>query len=144
MQGAQNTFTILQLNLTNFTLNHGPGSMDCVGKSREPGCSHAVQGLSLLNERSERQTVHGLPVQSRVAAAIRAVPAICAMILAHMVMNRGEGGGEMQNRTGAKWTRAAGMGPRQRQAGKAWQGRCSKQPANEVGRHGPCSKTASK
>ena len=45
-----------------------------------------------------KQTVHGPPVQSRVAAAIRAVPAICALILAHMVMNRGGGG--MQNRTG--------------------------------------------
>ena len=46
----------------------------------------------LLNERSEPQMVHGLPVQSRVAAAIRAVPAICVMILAHMVMNKGGGG----------------------------------------------------
>ena len=55
------------------------------------GCSHAVQGLPLLNERSEPQTVHGLPVQSRVAAAIRAAPAIYARILAHMVMNRGGG-----------------------------------------------------
>ena len=32
-------------------------------------------------------TVHGLPVQSRDAAAYRAVPAEHAMILAHMVMN---------------------------------------------------------
>ena len=40
--------------------------------SREPGCSSAVQGLPLLNECSEpKKTVHGLPVQSRVAAAIR-------------------------------------------------------------------------
>ena len=53
--------------------------------------------------------MNGPPVQSRVAAANRAVIAACAMILAHMVMNRGQ----MQNRTGA-----AGMGPRQRQAGK--------------------------
>ena len=39
-----------------------------------------------------KHTVHGLLVQSRVAAAIRAAPAICAMILAHMVMNWGGGG----------------------------------------------------
>ena len=44
-----------------------------------------------------KQTVHGPPVQSRVAAAIRAVPAICASILAHMVMN---GGGECKTEWG--------------------------------------------
>ena len=34
--------------------------------------------------------MHGLPVQSRDAAAYRAVPAARAMILAHMVMNGGK------------------------------------------------------
>ena len=42
-----------------------------------------------------KHTVHGPPVQSRVAAAYRAVPAACAMILAHMVMNRGSRHGVM-------------------------------------------------
>ena len=51
--------------------------------------------------------MHGPPVQSHVVAAYRAVPAAGAMILAHMVMN------------GGKCKRAAGMGPRQRQADKA-------------------------
>ena len=37
-----------------------------------------------------KHTVHGPPVQSRDAVAYRAVPAACAMILAHMVMNRGK------------------------------------------------------
>ena len=57
-----------------------------------------------------KHTVHGPLVQARVAAAIRAVPANCARILAHMVMNRGGGGGGMQNRTGVNAeSRAAGM-----------------------------------
>ena len=58
-------------------------------------------------------TVHGLPMQSRDAAAYRAVPAARAMILAHMVMNGGK----------CKTEGLAGMGPRQRQADKAWQGK---------------------
>ena len=65
------------------------------------------------------QPVHGPPMQSRVAAANRAVLATCVTILEHMVMNRGGGNAE-QNR-GKNDTRAAGMGSRQRQAGKAWQ-----------------------
>ena len=64
-------------------------------------------------------------------AACRAVPATCAMILAHMVMdgNRGKCNQGL-----------AGMGSRQRQADKAWQGkagtgRCStNRPAYEAGR----------
>ena len=36
----------------------------------------------------QTNTVHGLPVQSRVAAAYSTVPAARAMILAHMAMNR--------------------------------------------------------
>ena len=56
---------------------------------------------TLQGEKEKSQTVHGPPMQARVAAANRAVLAACAMILAHMAMNRG---GEMQNRTGAKMT----------------------------------------
>ena len=78
-----------------------------------------------------KHTVHGPPVQSRVAAAYRAVPAARATILAHMVMN------------GGKCKRAAGMGSRQRQADKAVvangpvvtltsTGLAVKQPADEV------------
>ena len=60
-------------------------------------------------------------MQARVAAANRAVPANCARILAHMVMNKGGGGNAKQNgakkmdegsRHGMAW---------QRWAGKAWQ-----------------------
>ena len=40
--------------------------------------------------------VHGPPLQARVVAANRAVPANCATILAHMAMNRG--GNAEQNR----------------------------------------------
>ena len=58
-------------------------------------------------------------MQSRVAAANRAVLAACPMNLAHMVMNRG--GNAKQNR-GKSETRAAGMGPWQRQADKAGHG----------------------
>ena len=83
--------------------------------------------------------MHGPPVQSRVAAAIRAVPAVCAMILAHMVMNRE---GECKTERGLV---DMGLGKgRQARHGMAKQGRCNKQPANEVGRHRPCSKTASR
>ena len=54
------------------------------------GCSHAVLGLPLeMSTVNKENTVHGLPVQSRVAAAYRAVPTARAMILAHMVMNGG-------------------------------------------------------
>ena len=59
----------------------------------------------------DANTVHGLPIQSRDAAAYRAVPAARAVILAHMVMN----GGKCKEGL-------AGMGSRQRQADKAWQG----------------------
>ena len=38
----------------------------------------------------QTNTVHGPPVQSRVAAAYRAVPAARAMILAQMVMDGGK------------------------------------------------------
>ena len=63
-------------------------------KTKVTAGSQAAQALSkgspFLNGRSEqKKTVHGPPVQSRVAAAIIAVPAICARILAHMVMNGG-------------------------------------------------------
>ena len=37
-----------------------------------------------------KNTVHGLPMQSRGAAAYRAVPAERAMILAHMMMDGGK------------------------------------------------------
>ena len=57
-----------------------------------------------------KQTVHGLPVQSRDAAAYRAVPAARAMMLAHMAMNGGKCNEGL-----------AGMGSRQRQADNAWQ-----------------------
>ena len=46
-------------------------------------------------------------------AACRAVPVTCAMMLAHMVMD-----GHRANAN-----RVAGMGSRQKQADKAWQGR---------------------
>ena len=73
---------------------------------------------TLWKKKQEKsQPVHGPPMQFRVAAANRAVLATCVTILAHMVMNRG--GNAEQNR-GKNDTRAAGMGPRQRQAGKAW------------------------
>ena len=77
-------------------------------------------------------TVHEQLVQAHVAAAIRAVLAICAVILAHMAMNKGGGGG-MQNRTGA------GEHGQQAWHGKGGQARHGKtrplqqkQPANEV------------
>ena len=35
--------------------------------------------------------MHGPPLQARVVAANRAVPANCATILAHMAMNKGQG-----------------------------------------------------
>ena len=44
-----------------------------------------------MNGWTDANTVHGPLVQSRVAAAIRAVPANCATILVHMVMNKGRG-----------------------------------------------------
>ena len=66
----------------------------------------------------------------------------------------------MQNRTGQNEARAAGMGPRQRQAGKAWHdkaaaansrqmklagtGLAAKQPADEVTGTGLEAKTASR
>ena len=106
--------------------------MDSVGEktSREPGCSHTVLGLPLRNERSEQKTVHGPPVQSRVAAAYRAVPAACATILAHMVMN---GANEQQGQQA--WGYGKGM---------AWQNKAvvTKRAGGEAGRHRPCSKTA--
>ena len=71
-----------------------------------------------MGTNAANKTVHGPPVQSRVAAANRAVLAVCATILVHMVMNRG--GGE---------------GCRTEQGQQAWKGkkgRCSKQPADEV------------
>ena len=70
------------------------------GKEREPGCSHAVLGLPLEMSAVNKKTVHGPPVQSRVAAAYRAVPAARAMILPHMVMNRRKG--NRGSRHGAK------------------------------------------
>ena len=60
--------------------------------------------------------MHKPPVLARVAAAYRAVPTACAMILAHMVMNRGQKMGQMQ-----QGQQAWGQG--KRQAGKAWQGK---------------------
>ena len=54
-------------------------------------------------------------MQARVAAANRAVLAACAMILAHMVMNRG-GGDAQQNRG----SRHGAMAKASRQ-GMAWQ-----------------------
>ena len=81
--------------------------------------------------------MHGPPVQSRDAAAYRAVPAERAMILAHMVMNG----------NGANVTGAAGMGSRQRQAGRQGMARqdkaiVAKRAGGEADRHRPCSKTA--
>ena len=67
------------------------------------GCLNAV--LSLPCEMSA--------VNTSGAAAYRAVPAARAMILAHMVMNGGK----------CKTEGLAGMGPSQRQADKAWQGK---------------------
>ena len=74
-----------------------------------------------------------MPVQSRGAAAYRAVHAAHAMILAHMVMNGGKGKEGL-----------AGMGSRQRQADKARQDKAvvAKQAGVEADRHRPCSKTA--
>ena len=64
--------------------------------------------------------MHGPPVQSHDAAAYRAVPAERAMILAHMVMNGGKCNEGL-----------AGMGSRQRQADKAWQGKT--RPLQQIG-----------
>ena len=79
MPGAHSCTVQLNLNLIIYT-NHGPGSMDSVGK----------------NKQEKSKPVHGPPVQSRVAAANRAVLAVGAMILAHIAMSRG-GGGAKQN-----------------------------------------------
>ena len=48
-------------------------------------------------KQEKSQPAHGPPMQSRVAAANRAVLATCVTILEHMVMNRGGGNAE-QNR----------------------------------------------
>ena len=54
--------------------------------------------MDSVKREKKSPPVHGPPMQSRDAAAYRAVPAACAMILAHMVMNRGgEGGNAKQN-----------------------------------------------
>ena len=58
-------------------------------------------------------TVHGLQMQSHDAAAYKAVPAERVRILAHMVMTGGK----------SKTEGLAGMGSRERQADKAWQGK---------------------
>ena len=50
-----------------------------------------------LQEKGKSQPAHGPPLQARVVAANRTVPAACTTILAHMVMNRGA----KQNRPGA-------------------------------------------
>ena len=91
-----------------------------------------AQDLWTLREvKQKSQPVHGPPMQSRVAAANRAVLAACARILAHMAMNKG-GGVEMQNRTGAKMDEGSRHGiTRPLQANTA--GRRSD-------RHRPCSK----
>ena len=72
----------------------------------------AVPAEQRMSTDSSKQTVHGPPVQSRVAAAYRAVPAERAIILAHMVMDGGKCNKGL-----------AGMGSRQRQADEAWQGK---------------------
>ena len=82
-------------------------------QSRVAAAYRVVPAEHRMGTDAANKTVHGPPVQSRVAAAYRAVPAARAMILAHMVMDR----------NGANATRAAGMGSRQRQADKAWQGK---------------------
>ena len=51
-----------------------------------------LQGEKTKSQKSK--PVHGPPMQSRVAAANRAVLANCATILAHMVMNKGRGNAE--------------------------------------------------
>ena len=83
--------------------------------------------------------MHGPPVQSDVAAANRAVLAVGAMILAHMVMNRG---GECKTERGL-----VNMGSRHGMAkvgrqGMAKQGRCRRtQPADEMAGTGLEAKT---
>ena len=81
-------------------------------QSRVADAYRAIPAEPQMGTDAAHKMVHGPLVQSRVAAAYRAVPAARAMILAHMVMDR----------NGANATRAAGMGSRQRQADKAWQG----------------------
>ena len=78
--------------------------------------------------------VHGLPVQSRDAAAYRAVPAARAMILAHMAMN----GGKCN-----KGSRHGVMAKAGRQ-GLARQDKAvvAKRAGGEADRHRPCRKTA--
>ena len=97
----------------------------CTGRQCSP-VMRLPTGQSLQHARwsdDATKTVHGPPVQARVAAAYRAVPAARTMVLAHMVMNRGGN---------AKQNRGSRHGSCQRWAGKAKQGRCSKQPADEV------------
>ena len=56
-----------------------------------------AQDLWTLQEgKNKRQPVHGPPMQARVAAANRAVLAACAMIQAHMAMNKGRGNAEQK------------------------------------------------
>ena len=80
--------------------------------------------------------VHGPPVQARVAAAYRAVPAACTMILVHMVMNRGQKLGKCNK--GSRHGVMAKVG-RQGMAGKN-KAVVAKRAGGEADRHRPCSK----
>ena len=93
-----------------------------------------LTGQSLQNSEwapmQANKTVHGPPVQSRGAAANRAVPAAHAMILAHMVMN----GGQLQGRASRHGVKAkAGR------QGMARQDKAvvAKRAGDEVDRHRP-------
>ena len=112
---------------------------------------------TLWRKEQKSQSVHGPPMQSRVAAANRAVLAACAMILAHMAMNKGRGNAEQNG--GRKMDEGSRHGMakvgRQGMANKAVAGKHSRQtirPAQALqqstsrrsGRHRPCSKTASR
>ena len=81
--------------------------------------------------------VHGPPMQSRDAAAYRAVPAARAMILAHMAMNGGKC--KKGSRHGAK-AKAGRQGLARQDKTRQNKAVVAKRAGGEADRHRPCSK----